>query len=402
MSKKKSFNLGSSQNSETSTGLAIRQMEASRTWKMDFIPLDKIEPSSMNENYTQNKIESLANSIRRVGLLSNLVVKPTDNGKYRLISGERRYNAIKQLTEEEYARLFPSGIPAKIEDAQLSEVDEEIKLIEANANSRDDGSEDNEQLTAAERNARWIKMKRWEVERLTELYKLKGINYTAKQVIQEVAGTLNITTRQVYTYQATNKLLPGLQEMMDKGILTLTKGSKIGSLPEDAQTEILSILKQTHKISDDEIRRIKTDAEEKERKSASLEAELKETRTKLDEQTKSIQLLEKQLNSNKESSTIGIEDLVQAKERLQKDNDNLQRKIEQLTLEKANIQTEKPTFSAEDKERIESELKIVQSINSIEQAIKVLLKNKQYLQDEEQKAKVITLASKLTSITTGD
>ena len=377
-------------------------MEASRTWKMDFIPLDKIEPSSMNENYTQDKIESLANSIRRVGLLSNLVVKPTDNGKYRLISGERRYNAIKQLTEEEYARLFPSGIPAKIEDAQLSEVDEEIKLIEANANSRDDGSEDNEQLTAAERNARWIKMKRWEVERLTELYKLKGINYTAKQVIQEVAGTLNITTRQVYTYQATNKLLPGLQEMMDKGILTLTKGSKIGSLPEDAQTEILSILKQTHKISDDEIRRIKTDAEEKERKSASLEAELKETRTKLDEQTKSIQLLEKQLNSNKESSTIGIEDLVQAKERLQKDNDNLQRKIEQLTLEKANIQTEKPTFSAEDKERIESELKIVQSINSIEQAIKVLLKNKQYLQDEEQKAKVITLASKLTSITTGD
>ena len=68
---------------------------------MQTVALSSLEPGRGNPRKARNGIEGLAASIRNDGLLQNLVVKPI-NGKgkhYRIVSGERRYRALKLLQE---------------------------------------------------------------------------------------------------------------------------------------------------------------------------------------------------------------------------------------------------------------------------------------------------------------
>jgi ParB family chromosome partitioning protein len=82
-----------------------------------------IEPnrSQPRQSFDEEKIASLAESIKRNGLLSPIIVKPLDNGQYRIIAGERRYRACKLLSMTE--------IPVTIKD--FSDVETaEAALIE--------------------------------------------------------------------------------------------------------------------------------------------------------------------------------------------------------------------------------------------------------------------------------
>jgi ParB/RepB/Spo0J family partition protein len=69
---------------------------------MQTIPLCAIELTDANPrtSFDAATIEGLAASIQTDGLLQNLVVMPSpDPGRYRLVSGERRYRALKLLAE---------------------------------------------------------------------------------------------------------------------------------------------------------------------------------------------------------------------------------------------------------------------------------------------------------------
>jgi ParB family transcriptional regulator, chromosome partitioning protein len=68
---------------------------------MQTVALSSLEPGRANPRKARNGIEGLAASIRTDGLLQNLVVKPIkDKGEhYRIVSGERRYRALKLLQE---------------------------------------------------------------------------------------------------------------------------------------------------------------------------------------------------------------------------------------------------------------------------------------------------------------
>lgn len=52
--------------------------------------------------------EDLADSIEDSGLLQNLVVKPLDDGTYKIIAGHRHWNAIKLLVEKRGKRRCKS------------------------------------------------------------------------------------------------------------------------------------------------------------------------------------------------------------------------------------------------------------------------------------------------------
>ena len=67
------------------------------------VSLSSLEPgrSNLRKAVDRNGLESHAASIRNDGLLQNLVVRPV-KGKgqhYRVVSGERRYRALKLLQE---------------------------------------------------------------------------------------------------------------------------------------------------------------------------------------------------------------------------------------------------------------------------------------------------------------
>jgi len=73
--------------SDGNTNIKIASIDAS-----PYQPRDKFE---------EEKLEELAQSIRTYGLIQPITVRPIENGRYQLISGERRYRACKlaKLTE---------------------------------------------------------------------------------------------------------------------------------------------------------------------------------------------------------------------------------------------------------------------------------------------------------------
>lgn len=66
------------------------------------LPISEImtNPSQPRTNFSEEQLEILARSIRENGLLQPLTVRRNTEGKYELISGERRLRACKKLGEE--------------------------------------------------------------------------------------------------------------------------------------------------------------------------------------------------------------------------------------------------------------------------------------------------------------
>jgi hypothetical protein len=79
------------------------------------IPLQSIQPTQGNPRSVIEgaALEGLAASIRQDGLLQNLVVSRSKGRRYRIVSGERRYCALKLLQERgEIAGDYP--VPVEI------------------------------------------------------------------------------------------------------------------------------------------------------------------------------------------------------------------------------------------------------------------------------------------------
>jgi ParB family chromosome partitioning protein len=75
-------------------------MESAMTLKS--VPLSMLCPPKDNPRRTLDKaaIASLAESIKTDGVLQNLVVEPDDDGKFRVVSGKRRFLALKLLKRQ--------------------------------------------------------------------------------------------------------------------------------------------------------------------------------------------------------------------------------------------------------------------------------------------------------------
>lgn len=90
---------------------------------MKDIEIYKIYPNKNQprKNFDKEKIEELADSIEKYGLLQPIVVKEDSNGEYMIIAGERRFTACKQLGMKK--------IPAIIKDVSDEEIDK-MAIIE--------------------------------------------------------------------------------------------------------------------------------------------------------------------------------------------------------------------------------------------------------------------------------
>jgi len=73
--------------------------DAAQSGDLRQIPLDHIVPNPFQPRHVfdEQAITDLANSLRTSGLLQPVVLRPTDDGKYQLIAGERRWRAAQQL-----------------------------------------------------------------------------------------------------------------------------------------------------------------------------------------------------------------------------------------------------------------------------------------------------------------
>ena len=281
---KKNFSAGTTKSGVLNNdgGEKLREIQAKTQYNFKYIPKDKIIPNPKNEQYSQDGIEALKESILVNGLRHNLsVLYDAETDLYRLISGERRYHAICQMTDKEYRNNFPAGIPCKIEKSDISAIDEEIMLISANHDVRESSME----------------VKRWEVSRLLELYEAKKLNGEIKNIHAEIANQLNISERQARKYTTAEKLIPELSELLNSNGIDLNQADKFGKLDEDAQKTILSIIQKNGTIENAEFQSIKKLSEERADEAREYKKQLDSATREIEDKQHTIELLEQKINN---------------------------------------------------------------------------------------------------------
>ncbi|MBS6502938.1 MAG: ParB N-terminal domain-containing protein [Clostridium sp.] len=260
-------------------------IEAKNNFKVEYIDIKDIKRNEKNF-YEIVNVDELAEDIKMNGLNHNLVVRKLENGKYELISGERRYTALNKLVQEGN-NLF-ALVPCKVIEA--NDIDAEIILIQANAQTRE--LSDLEKLE--------------QVKRLTELYKTKKANgeKIPGKVRELIANDLKLSSTQVSRYERiNNKLIPELKEILENGNLTIANASEFSSLSEDNQKVILDIINNKVELNKQEAinlkNKLKEIEEEKEREfknqqsiieeNAKLKAKVNENNVKSEEEIKQIE-----------------------------------------------------------------------------------------------------------------
>lgn len=212
-----------------------------------------------------------------------------------------------------------SKVPCKI--VNLNDVDSEITLIQANAQTRE--------LSDAD------KLK--QIERLTELYKEKKKNGEKVTNIRKlVSKDIGLSEGQVAKYSTvSNNLIPELRTILDEGNLSISNATEFSSLSEENQKIILDIINKRVDISRNEAVEIKKQLKE---------IELEKNRIIEREKQKSEEILK--LKSENETKSIEIDTKIEQvkKEILEnsnKEKEELIKKLNSLEDDKKKLENEK-------------------------------------------------------------
>lgn len=316
MSKKFSISQGML-NSVSQNVKKANEIEAKNNFNVQYIDIKDIERNKKNF-YEIVNVDELAEDIKMNGLNHNLVVRKLDNGKYELISGERRYTALTQLVEQ--GNEIFALVPCKVIEANY--IDSEIILIQANAQTRE--------LTEIE--------KLEQVKRLTELYKTKKKNgeKVPGKIREIIANDLKLSPTQVGRYERINKnLIPELKEILENGNLTIANASEFSSLSEDNQKVILEIINNKVEISKEEATELKVKLKKLEQEKADelkrLENEkLVEIRKIENEKSVEIRRIENEKDEALRSKKLISDEVLRLKSELDKSENKSEEEIKEL------------------------------------------------------------------------
>lgn len=178
-------------------------------------------------------LDELAESIRQVGVLHPLVVRPIEGGRYEIVSGHRRLMAAEMAGLEE--------VPCVVRE--MDDTEAELALIDANLETR--------QLSPMEM-ARAIRRKK----------ELLGIRNGVKgqMTSAQCAEVLGISERQMRKLDKLNDLIPELQALVDSGRLGVTAGERLASLSPDVQRALYEALgDEIASLTSEEVKRLKAE-----------------------------------------------------------------------------------------------------------------------------------------------
>lgn len=187
------------------------------TLELKSIPLDQIEYNPVNTKiFNMDDIEHLAKTIKEEGYNDPILVFKNKNGRYEILSGHRRYEAMKLLGEN----TIPSNILPEIP----SETKKDLILLSSNIANR--------------------KLAPLDMARAIEFYKgildrdpsFKGNKKAA------AAEYFGISQSNVQRYSVILKLIPELQEYCKKPNFPYSSLSKAANLSKKEQKELLNKL----------------------------------------------------------------------------------------------------------------------------------------------------------------
>lgn len=220
-------------------GLYNEEIEKKKddAFRIERISIDRIIPNIKNE-YSIEGIDELKFSIQHNGLKQNLEVTDNGNGTYSLLSGERRYTALKSLVDEgnEQFKLVPCLITDVSKSSSfLDENGQEIltnddkemwSIITTNSEGR--------QYTDADR--------AFQVRELKKIYtKLadNGIKLPGK-MSQLIADELKISKAQVERINFVEAHgTDDLKEKFNNGEISIRAANEVAHLSPAQQREVL-------------------------------------------------------------------------------------------------------------------------------------------------------------------
>lgn len=211
------------------------------------ISISKMYRNKMNF-YKVEDIESLAKDIKEHGLKQNLEVihEPCEDGEYRIISGERRWEALKALVSEglkkfEIAtcRIVSPHDPDK----------EQIEIISANSyrtKSLADNLEEEKRLKLAIESIR----KR---DGQIEGYDLK--NKKTRDIVADMMGASSTKIAQMESIN--NNLIQELRKIAEENKIDFSTAYELSGMEESVQQEMLTLYKESGSLKHKEVKDIK-------------------------------------------------------------------------------------------------------------------------------------------------
>lgn len=211
------------------------------------ISIFKMYRNDMNF-YKVADIEELAGDILMHGLKQNLelVYEPCEVGEYRIVSGERRWEALKLLVSKGYKEFEIAT--CKLTSPQDAD-EEQVEIISANAyrtKSIADTIEEEQRLKTS-------------LERMRAAGKqIKGYDLNSGRLRDVIASMLRMSKTKVAQIESvSNNLIPEFKEELNKERLTFSAAYELSGMTEQEQREALAAYEETGELTHKDVKTMK-------------------------------------------------------------------------------------------------------------------------------------------------
>lgn len=208
--------------------------------------------------YSLDQIEELAGDILLYGLKQNLelMYAPCEKGEYRIIAGERRWEALKLLTAQGHTEFeIATCKMTKPEDDD----EEQVEIIIANAYRT---------KTVADMITEETRLKAALERMRDEGKKIKGYDLKTGRLRDVIADMLKMSKTKVAQIEAiNNRLLPELRDELRNGTVTFSTAYELSGMEQEEQETALEKIRETGGLTHKDVR------EKKEKKKAVSESD---------------------------------------------------------------------------------------------------------------------------------
>lgn len=214
--------------------------------------------------YSMEKIEELAGDILMYGLKQNLelVYAPCEEGEYRIVAGERRWEALKYLVSKGYKEFELAT--SKLTAPQCDD-EEQVEIIIANAYR----SKNTADMLQEEKRLK-ESLTRMKAEGKT----VKGYDLQSGRLRDVIAAMMKTSKTKVAQIETINKnLIPEWQEEMKKERITFSAAYEISGLTAEEQKEQHERFGLNGELTHKEVKEIKAEKEEKAAESSVSESD---------------------------------------------------------------------------------------------------------------------------------
>ncbi len=195
--------------------------------------------------YEGSRLEEMIESIKEYGIITPLIVRPSEDNKYEILSGHNRANAGKFAGLEKVPVVIREGLTD--EEAML--IVTETNLIQRSFSELSHSEKARILTERHEAEKRWGKNsnKINEIEMMSNLDELHE-NMDFRQLgethrsDEKLAEEYNTSPRNISRYLRIDKLNEGLKEKLDNGDIPFVSGIDLSYLNEDNQNTLNDLL----------------------------------------------------------------------------------------------------------------------------------------------------------------